>query len=335
MQLINQKKKKTKKPLPNLFDEAEKAQEKVKTRKIQIGWIHFNEQQERYISVRLQKGGGTREVHVPLNANVQKIVDIASEIFFQNGMSTFGALEDMEVSLANFRSETLPLHTPEGNEFTLQYYVTSNKATKVRMYLKTQIKSTVHRHTPMVDITDDDSDLLNPVFPGNEGEDAVSQILGTSAEREQLKSEQEQELMASMARDREREEETRRVLNKELEKANRQLRLQKACWARIEMAPEESQSNVNVSVRHPSLGIISRAFHQCSSMTPVYDWMGSLSLMPEHFRPCLFDGKCLLPSEPVQVAQRTMLYMSECENVPNLLEEDAEINFHGFGDTCD
>ena len=106
-------------------------------------------------------------------------------------LSTFGPLEDMEVSLANFRSETLPLHTPEGNEFTVQYYITSNKATRERMYLKTQIKSTVHRHTPMIDITDDDSDLLNPVFPGNEVEYAVSQILGTSAEREQLKSEQE------------------------------------------------------------------------------------------------------------------------------------------------
>ena len=34
--------------------------------------------------------------------------------------------------------------------------------------------------------------------------------------------------MASMAKDREREEETRRVFNKEIEKANRQLRLQKA-----------------------------------------------------------------------------------------------------------
>jgi len=109
------------------------------------------------------------------------------------------------------------------------------------MYLKTQIKSTVHRHTPMIYITDDDSDLLNPVFPGNEGEDAVSQILGTSEEREQLKSKQEQELIASMARDRERQEETRRVFNKETEKANWQLRLQKA---RIEMEPEESQSNV-------------------------------------------------------------------------------------------
>lgn len=165
---------------------------KKRTWKIQIGWIHFNEKQERCISVKLQKGGGTREVHVPLNENVQKIVDIASKIFFQNGMSTFGPLEDLDVSLANFRSETLPLHTPEGNEFTLQYYIMSNKATRVRMYLKTQITSTVHRHTPMIHITDDNNDLLNPVFPGNEGEDAVSQILGTSPEREQLKSEEEQ-----------------------------------------------------------------------------------------------------------------------------------------------
>ncbi|KAK2562533.1 hypothetical protein P5673_014209 [Acropora cervicornis] len=156
MQLVNQKKKKTKKPLPNLFDEAKKPQEKVKTRKIQIGWIHFNEKQERCISVRLQKGGGTREVHVPLNANVQKIVDIASEIFFQNRMSTFGPLEDMEVGLANFRSETLPLHTLEGNEFTLQYYITSNKATRVRMYLKTQIKSTVAADTSDMENCDTD-----------------------------------------------------------------------------------------------------------------------------------------------------------------------------------
>ena len=71
-------------------------------------------------------------------------------------------------------------------------------------------------------------------------------------------------------------------------------------------------------------------------MAAVYDWVGSLCLTPEQFRLCGFDGKCLLPSSSVQVAERTTLYMSECDNAPNLLVEgDDDVNFQGFGDTYD
>ena len=38
----------------------------------------------------------------------------------------------------------------------------------------------------------------------------------------------------------------------------------------------------------------------------------------------------------MQVAERTMLYMSECDNAPNLLVEgEDDVNFQGFGDTYD
>ena len=75
----------------------------MKTRKVQTGWLHFSDDHQRYILVRLQKGGGTREVDVPLNADIQQIIQIAEEIFFSDGRCIFGALEDMEVALANFK----------------------------------------------------------------------------------------------------------------------------------------------------------------------------------------------------------------------------------------
>lgn len=77
-ELFNQKKKKTKKtrgdPDTELEpkSEAEK-KEKKKHRRIQVGWLHYDEQQGRYVSMRLSKGGGSRDVDVPLNADVHQI----------------------------------------------------------------------------------------------------------------------------------------------------------------------------------------------------------------------------------------------------------------------
>ena len=42
-----------------------------------------------------------------------------------------------------------------------------------------------------------------------------------------------------------------------------------------------------------------------------------------------------LPSEPVAVIDKQMLYMAESEDMPNLLAEDPEINFMGFGSTTE
>ena len=42
-----------------------------------------------------------------------------------------------------------------------------------------------------------------------------------------------------------------------------------------------------------------------------------------------------LPSEPVALVDKKMLYMAKNEDMPNLLEEDPEINFMGFGSNED
>ena len=40
--------------------------EKIKTRKIQLEWLHFDEKKQKFVSVRLIKGGGTRDVDIPM-----------------------------------------------------------------------------------------------------------------------------------------------------------------------------------------------------------------------------------------------------------------------------
>ena len=75
----------------------------------------------------------------------------------------------------------------------------------------------------------------------------------------------------------------------------------------------------------------SRLFHPNDIMSAVYDWVGSLVLTPEHFRLSVFDGICLSPSEPVTIAESTMLYMSECDSSPDMSLEDSQVNFRGFG----
>ena len=73
-----------------------------------MGWLYYDEQQGRYIAVRLNKGGGSREVDVPLNADVPQMIDIAKDLFFPDGKTTLGPLADMELGLANFKCENIP-----------------------------------------------------------------------------------------------------------------------------------------------------------------------------------------------------------------------------------
>ena len=44
---------------------------KCNTRKIQVGWLHYDSSKKKYISVRYCKGGGSRELFVNLNAGTR------------------------------------------------------------------------------------------------------------------------------------------------------------------------------------------------------------------------------------------------------------------------
>lgn len=55
------------------------------SKKVQIGWMLYNEHQQRYAAVRMSKGGGIRDIDMSLEANIEMILNTASSIFFPDG----------------------------------------------------------------------------------------------------------------------------------------------------------------------------------------------------------------------------------------------------------
>ena len=117
----------------------------------------------------------------------------------------------------------------------------------------------------------------------------------------------------------------------QVQDVQRQNKLQQARLLRTPQEPKESEQSISVEikVRHVSLGIVKRNFRESDCMACVYDWVGSLSIIPEHFQLLDYAGRMLLPSQPVKQAKNTTLYMSEAMSTPPL--EDEEVTFLGFG----
>ena len=72
-----------------------------------------------------------------------------------------------------------------------------------------------------------------------------------------------------------------------------------------------------------------RNFRESDCMACVYDWVGSLSIIPVHFQLLDYAGRMLLPSQPVKQAKNTTLCMSEAMLRPPF--EDKEVTILGFG----
>jgi hypothetical protein len=69
--------------------------------------MHYNEGQERYVSVRMAKGGGSRDIDMPVDTNIQHVKETSASLFFPNGTSCFGKLDEMELSVGNYRGDVL------------------------------------------------------------------------------------------------------------------------------------------------------------------------------------------------------------------------------------
>ena len=62
----------------------------------------------------------------------------------------------------------------------------------------------------------------------------------------------------------------------------------------------------------------------------VYDWIGSLSDLPENFRLCKVPGVEISPSEPIGSVHKGTLFMVVIDT-PIFLSPSGEVFFQGFG----
>ena len=307
------------------------ASEKKAPKKIQLGWLHFDEKQKRFVSVRQTKGGGTRDIHFNLDTTADEIIEMAKTLFYPGGFSCFGDIEEMEFSLANYKQEIIDTLIVDNKivPFTLQRYMYSTKLPKVRLYLASKAKTSakeeeelpqtfpLHSTEANEELLDDPFDeiLLNPTFD----------LQTTRA----LKAEQEKAYNESLNEDKGKTERRRQELLLEVQEAEKQENVRQARLHRVPDEPTPGKDTVLVQVRHVNLGIMKRRFCSSDTIMSVYDWVGSKSLLPVQFELSNYKGQVFMPEQSIVEIDNLTLNMVASEATPGL--EDDEISFMGFG----
>lgn len=143
--------------------------EKLKTRKFQLGWLHFREEKKRYGMVRTSDGGGTRDVDLPFDSTKDDVITFGNNFFFENGMSKFGLADAMDFDLGNFKCEritSLSFQDGSTQPFTLSGYFEASRLKRARLYIMSRLKedATVTPRPLSSQSSSSDESLLTPAF---------------------------------------------------------------------------------------------------------------------------------------------------------------------------
>ena len=314
------------------------------SRNVLMGWIHCD-QDGKPTRVSLEKGGGTRQLSASTETTYDELIEAGKAWFFPSGMSKFGEDKEMTFGLADFQRRDIK--KKEGNmTFTVGNYAEKNGfKSRIRVYLTSQTVETVDCNSSSESENsfgattsfNNSERRINVVFDEpslSDGDQAVgtsTSFLGTKAERDALLKEQDQAYFESLATDQEKEKEKKLLLEKELNDVERQTFLRDIRESRLPQEPDITEDHVLVSVRHITQGVITRSFYPGSSIMQLYDWVGSLQLVPEYFKLVSpISGKVWLPEHTVDEASKCILNMIECNEPLSLLAEDSAVNTAGF-----
>ena len=157
----------------------------------------------------------------------------------------------------------------------------------------------------------------------------TSVLIGSSEERHELAAEIDRAYNESLLKDQQKEIERQRQESEEEEILRRQQQLQDCRKDRV--LPEASLSgpHVTITVRHTIMGNKTRIFQDNLTMTQVYDWVGSLNLVPEHFHLLNYNGEVILPESAICSG----VYNMQKSDNPVLLTPSGTVSFSGYG--CD
>lgn len=268
------------------------------SRSVLMGWIH-SDKDKKPIRVGLEKGGGTRTLTVTTETTYEDLIKSGKELFFPKGKCQFGNEKEMIFGLADFQRKTLE-EKDEYVNFTVGKYAEKNGfKTRIRVYLTSTPAETIDSDSS----SEDEDDILLPRTStqinmdswleqsGHNDDDDydgivenTTSLIGTQEERSALLNKQDQAYIESLTKDQEKDKERKLLMEKELNDVERQESLRKTRESRLLPEPDVSEDHVLVSVRHLTQGVVTRAFYPNASMIQLYDWVGSLELVPEYFK---------------------------------------------------
>ena len=107
---------------------------KRKARRIEVGWMDFDEEEERYKQVKSVNGGGARHLSIDKNETVANIKVMAENLFFPKGHSK------RKKSLSHYSThiESSQVHVDVSN--TVDELYNESKVKMLRLYLCTKKK---------------------------------------------------------------------------------------------------------------------------------------------------------------------------------------------------
>jgi hypothetical protein len=120
--------------LPNAsFTSRHKHQKAIKVqRRIELGWINFDNSSKLYLQVRINNGGGIRLETFAANSKMDEVLLKAKTLFFPDGLSSKGKVIDFLCDIRDYN------HRPVGNTSVQELYHTW-KVKLLRLFLATRL----------------------------------------------------------------------------------------------------------------------------------------------------------------------------------------------------
>lgn len=106
---------------------------KKEKRRFEVGWMNFYD--DNFHQIRQKRGGGTRHLTGGKHMTVHEVQGCATALFFPNGSSKFGQLEEFDISMRDIHENVLSPTTTIAELYDLQ------KTKLLRLYLFTKRKT--------------------------------------------------------------------------------------------------------------------------------------------------------------------------------------------------
>ncbi|KAL2079591.1 hypothetical protein ACEWY4_025335 [Coilia grayii] len=125
-------------------------------RKVELGWMNYDERDGIFKQVRTKRGGGTRKIDVCKDVVKEDLIRIARGLFFPCGRNAEGGIEEFEFDLMDFKQAVVSDDTTVGELYDdtgltlLRFYLSSQRKTDSETHQSEEQERIEHQSPPSV-----------------------------------------------------------------------------------------------------------------------------------------------------------------------------------------